>query len=533
MAGTVDGGESEKGYYTGNIHNTSSDDGYHDIHERNSVILPQPTGVKGLWYHPLTQVGTLISVESVYFLIGQAVLLGFVCFMCPGLFNALNGLGAGGQVDSTTSANANSTLYATFAVGAFFAGSVANKIGAKRALLLGSTGYALYIGSFLAVNIHPKAGGFIIAAGAYLGFCAGLLWTAQGSLMLAYPTESQKGLFIGVFWAIFNLGAVVGASVSLGENFHSKFSSPVTREFKRVLICVGKFRTDGTKVTAPRHPSWRVEIYGLWITLKTDPMILFLFPMFFTSNWFYTWRVSGVFGKFNEFNNALFNIRARSLNNLVYWLAQIIGSISIGFLLDQQTISRRTRAFSGWTILLVMVFVVHTWAYFYQKSYTRESIPPDAQKMDIYDSGYTAKILLYVLCGLLDAMWQTTAYWIMGAMSNDPAKLAHFTDKSFQSAGGAGVWRADAVKTPFMNVFISTWALLVSGLVFALPMIFLRVKEHTDYSDEVLARMDDLGHIRVATEMQGLTPGEDAVREVRMIKREHRDPTDETSTSIR
>ena len=40
--------------------------------------------------------------------------------------------------------------------------------------------------------------------------------------MLAYPIESQKGLFIGVFWAIFNLGAVVGAAVSLGENFHSK-----------------------------------------------------------------------------------------------------------------------------------------------------------------------------------------------------------------------------------------------------------------------------------------------------------------------
>lgn len=51
-----------------------------------------------------------------------------------------------------------------------------------------------------------------------------------------------------------------------------------------------------------------------------------------------------------------------------------------------------------------------------------------------------------------------------GAMSNDPAKLAHFTgfcpsfrlhicpcclqfllDKSLQSAGAAGIWRADAV----------------------------------------------------------------------------------------
>jgi len=51
-------------------------------------------------------------------------------------------------------------------------------------------------------------------------------------------------------------------------------------------------RTDGTKVTTPRHPTWKVELYGLWITLRTDPMVILLFPMFFTSNWFYTWRKS-------------------------------------------------------------------------------------------------------------------------------------------------------------------------------------------------------------------------------------------------
>ena len=72
------------------------------------------------------------------------------------------------------------------------------------------------------VNIHQDAGGFVIAAGAILGFCAGLLWTAQGSLMLAYPTEDQKGKFISIFWSIFNLGGVVGAAVSLGRNFHSE-----------------------------------------------------------------------------------------------------------------------------------------------------------------------------------------------------------------------------------------------------------------------------------------------------------------------
>ena len=49
-------------------------------------------------------------------------MLGFVCFMGPGLFNALNGLGAGGQIDSETNSNANTALYATFAAMAFFAG---------------------------------------------------------------------------------------------------------------------------------------------------------------------------------------------------------------------------------------------------------------------------------------------------------------------------------------------------------------------------------------------------------------------------
>jgi MFS family permease len=432
-------------------------------------------------------------------------MLGFLCFMCPGLFNALNGLGAGGQVDSTNSANSNSALYSTFAVSAFFAGSINNKLGSRWTLLIGSTGYSLYIASYLAVNIHPHAGPFVVAAGAILGICAGLLWTAQGSLMLAYPTEAEKGKFIGIFWSIFNLGGVVGAAVSLGQNFHSESNSVSNGTYIAfiALTILGvtipmlmadpekMIRSDGTKVTAPRHPSWKTEIYGLWVALRTDPLIVLLFPMFFASNWFYTWQ-------FNDYNGAVFNIRARALNNLVYWIAQIIGSVSIGFLLDQKALGRRLRAFSGWTVLMVMIFIVHTWAFFYQKTYTRATTTPTSPKIDIYSHNYPSRIFLYIFCGLLDAMWQTTAYWLMGAMSNDPAKLAHFAGfyKSIQSAGAAGAWRSDAVKLPYMNIFLSTWGLLAAGLLFALPMIHLRVKEHTEIADETLARMDDSGRVQ-------------------------------------
>jgi hypothetical protein len=76
-----------------------------------------------------------------------------------------------------------------------------------------------------AVNIKPDAGDFVVVSGAVLGVCAALLWTAQGSLMMAYPTEAQKGTFIGIFWAIFNLGGVVGSAVAFGQNFNSTVSA--------------------------------------------------------------------------------------------------------------------------------------------------------------------------------------------------------------------------------------------------------------------------------------------------------------------
>ncbi|KAK7454451.1 hypothetical protein VKT23_011207 [Stygiomarasmius scandens] len=446
-------------------------------------VYERYSGWKGIYYHPVTQV----------------TMLGFVCFMCPGLFNALTGLGAGGQVDSVTNSKSNAAHYATFAIMAFFAGSVNNKLGSKLTLLLGSFGYCLFIGSYLAMNIHPDAGGFVIAAGTILGICAGLLWTAQGSIMLSYPTEAEKGRFIAIFWAIFNLGGVVGAAVSLGQNIHSTSNSVGNGTYigMVVLTAIGitlpifmadprkMVRTDGTKVSIPLQPSWKIQFYGLWVALMTDPMIILLFPMFFSSNWFYTWQFSG-------FNGAIFNIRARALNNFLYWSSQIFGSILMSFILDLKRFRRRIRAFSSWITLLFMTFIIHTWAYFYQKEYTRDTYANDVQRIDIYEPQYIGKALLYVLFGVFDAMWQSTIYWLMGAMSNDPAKLAYFTGfyKAIQSAGSAGIWAADADKIPYMNMFLSTWILLVASLVFALPMIYLRVKDHTDVNNETEAQLE-------------------------------------------
>jgi hypothetical protein len=138
--------------------------------------------------------------------------------------------------------------------------------------------------------------------------------TNMGSPQLTYCTENNKGLYISIFWTIFNLGAVVGSSVALGQNFHSEAGSVGTGTYVRsgrisvvnftksafqvgflVLTLIGvcipmlmadprtMYRSDGSKVTSFRHPTWRAEIVGLWVALRTDPSILMLFPMFLAS----------------------------------------------------------------------------------------------------------------------------------------------------------------------------------------------------------------------------------------------------------
>lgn len=102
---------NEKGYDGSDVARTGTGNGTNsDVESAPAANVPykRPGGLKGLYMAPLTQI----------------CLVGLVCFMCPGLFNALNGLGGGGQLDHTTSANANSALYATFAFFAFFAGYV-------------------------------------------------------------------------------------------------------------------------------------------------------------------------------------------------------------------------------------------------------------------------------------------------------------------------------------------------------------------------------------------------------------------------
>ena len=132
------------------------------------------------------------------------------------MFNAVNGIGGAGQFDAHASNASNSALYATFAVVGFFAGTVTNVLGIRVALSFGGLGYCVYVSSFLCFQRVQNLG-YVVFSGLLLGCCAGVLWAAQGAIMMSYPAEREKGRYISGFWIVFNMGAVIGSLVSWGE----------------------------------------------------------------------------------------------------------------------------------------------------------------------------------------------------------------------------------------------------------------------------------------------------------------------------
>jgi hypothetical protein len=122
------------------------------------------------------------------------------------------------------------------------------------------------------LNIHTNAKGFVVASGAILGICAGLLWTAQGSLMLSYPTEGQKGRFVGVFWTIFNMGSVVGASIMLGQNFHSTVLP------HHVSIQESSYGFDRPMLVSPRSPDSRSAQLSCLSTNQSAMVPMYVVP---------------------------------------------------------------------------------------------------------------------------------------------------------------------------------------------------------------------------------------------------------------
>ncbi|CAK9158270.1 unnamed protein product [Ilex paraguariensis] len=414
----------------------------------------------------------------------QVGLIGLVCFCCPGMFNALSGMGGGGQVDPTAVNNANTALYTTFAVFGILGGGIYNILGPHLTLFSGCSTYVLYAGSFLYYN-HYHHQAFVIVAGAFLGAGAGLVWAAQGAIMTSYPPHDRKGTFISMFWSIFNMGGVIGGFIPFILNYHREEATSVndgTYIGFMIFMSVGTIlslailhpsrvvRDDESQCTNIKYSSVSVEIIEI-LKLFLNWKMLLIIPASWASNFFYSYQ-------FNNVNGALFNLRTRGLNNVFYWGAQMIGSVFVGYIMDFSFKSRRKRGLVGIGVVGLLGTAIWGGGLAKQLEYSRQDMPKI--KLDFKDgSDFAGPFVLYFSYGLLDAMFQSMVYWVIGALADDSEILSRYTGfyKGVQSAGGAVAWQVDAHKVPFLNQLTVNWVLTTISFPFLAVLIMLAVKD--------------------------------------------------------
>ncbi|GMJ03080.1 At Uncoordinated protein 93 [Hibiscus trionum] len=134
--------------------------------------------------------------------------------------------GAAQNLETTVNARGNlgtvtlGILYVSFAVFSLFASLVVRVMGSKNALVLGTTGYWL----FIAANLKPTWY-TMIPVSLFLGFAASIIWVGEGtyltSLARSHARDSKLhegiviGNFNGEFWAMFALHQFVGNLITL------------------------------------------------------------------------------------------------------------------------------------------------------------------------------------------------------------------------------------------------------------------------------------------------------------------------------
>uniref|UniRef100_A0A5B7AIB2 Putative UNC93-like protein 3 n=1 Tax=Davidia involucrata TaxID=16924 RepID=A0A5B7AIB2_DAVIN len=111
-------------------------------------------------------------------------------------------------------------LYTSFTVFSLVASLVVRLLGSKNALVLGTTGYWL----FIAANLKPSWY-TMVPASLFLGFAASIIWVAQGTYLTSTARSHANdcnlhegtviGNFNGEFWGIFASHQFIGNLISL------------------------------------------------------------------------------------------------------------------------------------------------------------------------------------------------------------------------------------------------------------------------------------------------------------------------------
>ncbi|OSS46769.1 hypothetical protein B5807_08881 [Epicoccum nigrum] len=294
-------------------------------------------------------------------------ILGLCNFSAPGIWGAMNSLGAGGAQSPHLVNAGNALTFCLMVVSCYFSSAIVRYIGIKGALIFGTIGYAPYAAALYTNNRYGTEW-FIYLGSALCGISAGVFWMAEAAIAIAYPEPWNKGKALG-YWLTFRLGGqILGGAINLGLNSDRDQAGSVSYTVYLIFIAlqcigpvVGWFLNKPNQVQ--RKDGKKVDLAILdnpWFEIKATT------KLFFTKRYLLTvlWIGQAVFSEAVYFTYLAlwFSVRSRALGSFLSGIVAVICGNLLGQYLDRTSISLRFRARSTFWFIAVLQGAWWLWA---------------------------------------------------------------------------------------------------------------------------------------------------------------------------
>lgn len=394
----------------------------------------------------------------------NSCVIGLVGFMAPGLWNAMNSLGAGGAREPYLVNAANALVFAIMGFLCLFGGPIANRLGLAWTLVLGAVGYPVYSAGLYCNNRFGNVW-FVLVGAAACGASAGLFWASEGAIALGYPEPSKRGKYMNI-WLWFRTGGpLVGGAIVLALNNSEDKRDRGAVGYQTYLVFIALQclavpvalllsspenvqRSDGTKVLVRAEKSFKDEFKALW-KASGHRKILLLLPIFWTS----------YFNQYsNNFQALYFGVRARALIGFVSNFGTLLSSQIISSWLDYKRFPVKKRISYGFYYVVVVHVVAWVYGWVIQEKYTRSN-----PVLDWTDKGFTEGFFVLLLWDFARQALQNWLYYILSTSTDNMSELTRYCgilrgQESFGQAVAFGLctekWHGGRVPLGVMTVLL-------------------------------------------------------------------------------
>ncbi|CAO1627130.1 unnamed protein product [Parajaminaea phylloscopi] len=401
----------------------------------------------------------------------QTIIVGIVSFSQPGIWNALNNLGAGGQAKPYLINAANALTYGIMTVGCVLAGGLCNKIGVKWTLVLGVIFYTPYA-SALYCNNRFGIEWYVLFGSALCGIGASMFWASEAAIAVGYPLPSQRGRMVSLWLGIRNLAPLIGGSISLALNVDGNKAGKVSYSTYLALIglqCVGLpaalllspphkvVRADGShpaSLSGASRPRWRDEARAV-LRCARRPHMLLLVPVFIVGTWGTTYQ--------SNYLTTYFSVRSRALASLLTAIANIVADVVLGVLEDAHWFgaTQRQRARRLWAGIAVGVTALWVWQTVTEVHFRRNPTPVDWA--DLSPHRFRNGIAVYVLWKFAYEGVLNYVYWLTGTFEYEVGGIERAMGllRTYESVGSTFSYVIGATHWPNLNQGVFAFVLWV------------------------------------------------------------------------